>query len=76
MRAVDHYLEAEGALELLASGEANDDDAVRAAILGIAQVHATLALAGATAMGSYARVDDEASDAELDDWLAAAGGDA
>lgn len=75
MRAVDHYVAAE---QLLALAEATDtadplvDVEVAQHRVACAQVHASLALAGATAMQSYGT----AQDAELDDWQAAAGGPA
>lgn len=67
MRAVDHYAKAEDLLEHAheqVSGPAPE------ANIAAAQVHATLALAGATAMQAYSRADDT----ELDDWAEAAGG--
>ena len=69
MRAVDHYAEAEKALDR--SHREPIDDGTAGYYLARAQVHATLALAGATAMQAYST----AQDAELDDWAEAAGGD-
>lgn len=66
MRAVAHYTEAEKLLLL-----AGDADADPTEYLAAAQVHATLALAGATAMQAYCSGDST----ELEDWEAAAGGD-
>ncbi len=72
MRAVDHFVEAEHCLTAAQAAEADDDDRDRARLnLEYAAVHATLALAGATALASYVRTDA----AELTDWETAAGGD-
>lgn len=76
MRAVDHYVEAEICQSAAADCEGRGELDVAALNLQHAQVHATLALAGATALQSYTRMGDEASDAELDDWQVAAGGEA
>ncbi|TAK32292.1 MAG: hypothetical protein EPO40_02915 [Myxococcaceae bacterium] len=70
MSAVDNYRESERLLGLVARAPRDGTEA--AELIGLAQVHATLALAGATALQSYARVGD---DDELDDWKAAAGGE-
>lgn len=70
MRAVEHYTEAENVLALVARGEANEDSDERAAVLAIAQVHATLALAGATALQAYTTGDET----ELAEWERATGG--
>lgn len=72
MRAVDHYLEAEklagdAAQQMEEDGPGTGADETCA----LAQVHATLALAGATAMQAYST----SQDTELDDWAQAAGGD-
>lgn len=66
MRGVDHYKKAEVLVE---TADRDNDDAAAA----LAQVHATLALAGATALATYCRV--EGSDGELADWEHAAGGE-
>ncbi len=71
MRACDHYTEAEQFIERADTAPTYD---ARIELLAAAQAHATLALAGATALQSYARVDN--SDGELADWEHAAGGDA
>lgn len=72
MKATDHYRDAERHLDR--AYECDSDQAEREALhLATAQVHATLALAGATALQSYARVDD--SDDELAEWERTAGGD-
>lgn len=74
MRAVEHWLEAER-LAGDAKQQMEEDGPGTGAdeTCALAQVHATLALAGATALQSYARV--KVDDAELDDWKAAAGGE-
>ena len=62
MTGPEHYIAAEELLEDV--GHARDeDDAAR--VLGIAQVHATLALAAVTAVGT--------TDTENPAWVAAAG---
>jgi hypothetical protein len=49
----EHYAEAENVLAVLASGEHNGDPSIMASLVGIAQVHAALALAAATVVGQY-----------------------
>lgn len=61
MRAIDHYREAEELLH-------NDG---RPGVVAAAQVHALLALAGATALQAYSSGDEP----ELAEWQAAAGGE-
>jgi hypothetical protein len=74
MRAVEHYQEAERLIADVTDSEGNTGpSSACAAQMQLAALHATLALAGATALQSYARVGD--SDGELADWEAAAGGD-
>ncbi|OJY47629.1 hypothetical protein [Pseudonocardia sp. 73-21] len=73
MRAVDRYVEAEAQIECAAIARADGEDDAVSYHLRLAQANATLALAGATALQSYARVGDD--DSELDDWKAAAGGE-
>lgn len=72
MRACDHYLKAEQSVELIVeaarNGEVTDDEVANT--LAAAQVHATLAVAGAHALNAYSRGDEP----ELDEWAAAAGG--
>jgi hypothetical protein len=78
MRAVEHYREAEEHLrasewQRQQAGE-NDDDAAMADAMheaAMGQLHATLALAGATALTAYSKGDE----AELADWEFAAGGE-
>lgn len=72
-RAVWHYQQAEDHQEAAADAEIEGDRERAELNLRHGQLHATLALAGATALQSYARVDD--SDEELADWEAAAGGE-
>lgn len=71
MRACDHYLRSERILadleELVPTGEVTETDIANT--LAAAQVHATLAVAGAHALNAYSRGDEP----ELDDWQAAAG---
>ena len=75
MRATEHYAEAERLLDY--DPEDLRDPIADAEVAQYrvqqAQAHATLALAGATALQSYARVGGD--DSELDDWKAAAGGE-
>lgn len=66
MRSVEHYLEAE---EQLLHAEKAGAESLETRHLLAAQVHATLALAGATALQAYSR----GSEAELEDWADAAG---
>jgi hypothetical protein len=73
MRAVDHWLEAERLLGEVTDADSDADPAAIALLVQFTQAHATLALAGATALQSYARVGDD--DGELDDWKTAAGGE-
>ncbi|GAA4849556.1 hypothetical protein GCM10023403_10350 [Pseudonocardia benzenivorans] len=68
MRAVDHYREAEQTLEV--AKDASDLDNSVLAAIAVAHVHATLALAGATALQAYSTGDEN----ELADWEHAAGG--
>lgn len=70
MRAVDHYLAAEDDLE--AAEQAPGGTARQQALMYRAQVHAALALAGATAMHAY--TTSAPDDPELADWEDAAGG--
>lgn len=71
MRGVDHYIRA---AEMVADVEnATVAKGEEATYLATAQAHATLALAGATALATYCRV--EGSEGELADWEHAAGGD-
>lgn len=70
MRGCEHYTYAETLLDM-AVRDVQGSTAERYH-LDLAAVHATLALAGATALQSDARV--EVDDAELADWQAAAGG--
>lgn len=70
MKATDHYRDAERQIDLAYETSNVEREALH---LATAQVHATLALAGATALQSYARVDD--SDDELGEWESVAGGD-
>lgn len=67
-RAVWHYEEAE---RQIAWAESAKSESLETRHLLCAQAHATLALAGATAMASYVTVDA----AELAEWEAAAGGE-
>lgn len=69
-RAVWHYQESEQQIEY---ADAAGTESLETRHLLCAQVHATLALAGATALASYCRV--EGSDGELADWEHAAGGE-
>lgn len=70
MRACDHYLEAERILGVAAQQLAEDGPDVGAdEEIALAQVHATLALAGATALQAYSRGHEP----ELEDWIDAAG---
>lgn len=70
MRAVEHYVEAERQIEY---AEEAKTESLETRHLLCAQAHATLALAGATALATYCRV--EGSDGELADWEHAAGGE-
>jgi hypothetical protein len=70
MRAVDHYREAEKVLQVIANGDHGGDPTVLGGLVGVGQIHATLALAGATALQAYSTGDE----AELADWETAAGG--
>lgn len=68
MRAVDHYTEAEKLLLTVANlNGAEPEQATE--YLAAAQVNATLALAGATALQAYT----DGSEDELEDWAKAAG---
>lgn len=68
MRACEHYVEAE---EQIRYADEAQTESLETRHLLCANVHATLALAGATAMQAYVRGDSD----ELADWEAAAGGD-
>lgn len=72
MRAIEHYREAEELVGCVVdqNGAIPSDPSARA-ILAAAQVRATLALAGATALQAYSSGDEP----ELDEWQAAAGGE-
>lgn len=71
MRSVDHYIKAEKAVELIAEAARDGQvtDSQVANTLAAAQIHATLAVAGAHALNAYSRGDEQ----ELEDWAAAAG---
>lgn len=69
MRAVEHYTYAEQLLDMAGDDE-NGSDQERYH-LAAAQAHATLALAGATALQAYS----QGGEPELDDWQFAAGGE-
>lgn len=81
MRAVDHYTEAEKLLDTVTSGDDDglivtlDAEGMRGGFtthtLAAAQVHATLALAGATALQAYSTGNED----ELTTWEDIAGGD-
>lgn len=71
MKAHEHYQEAELCQEAATNAEHDGDRELAETNLRHGQLHATLALAGATAMASYVTVDA----AELAEWEAAAGGE-
>jgi len=66
MSAADHYRQAE---HLLASSVSEGGTSLGARHIARAQVHATLALAGATALAAFTHPDHPTSDRA--DWLAA-----
>lgn len=70
MRAVDHYTTAEEYLDIGEDAELGSDK--ERFHVAAAQVHALLALAGATALQAYCTAED--TDGELNDWQDAAGG--
>lgn len=69
MRSVDHYIAAEQLLQSAAEHEASGLLAAARLNLLHAQTHATLALAGATALQAYTTGDED----ELADWETIAG---
>lgn len=68
MRAVDHYKEAERCLDSAAEDQGAELEALN---LQWAIAHGLLALAGATALTAYS----QGTEAELNAWETAAGGD-
>lgn len=68
MKSWEHYAEAERQIEY---AEQAGSEGMETRHLLCAQVHATLALAGATALQAYSGGDEP----ELDEWQAAAGGE-
>jgi hypothetical protein len=77
MRGPEHYLRAESLIAASYDTVAENDDTNPAAmvILAEAQVHATLALAAATALGSLRADDHGMSPKDGNAWIVAASGD-
>lgn len=72
----EHYIEAERCIAsaLEDTGDTSDVESERT-LLAYAQVHATLALAAATALGSARMDDDGMLPVDINDWFTAASAD-
>src|SRR5262249_47948300 len=70
-----HYAEAERILAIFEAGEAGDTMATREEVLTAAQVHATLALAAAVALGTLRAGDHGMPAVDSNAWIEAASAD-